>query len=366
MASYRVGLPSGSPPPVRAATSMFLTSFANSLPRLASRAAFLCLVVAHLEWPAISPPSLLRVYATSDTVRTNKQRTARPRSAPMERGGEHPPLPNGHAPIGPFARISPVARPGEVGEGGKTYAVQAAHSSASADSCPGTCVILPRSLLVKTSSESKDANGQGTPSRRSPAAVAPAASTTTTNGAFFQASTPPTATPAGLAQPANSAPSSSDDVATSAASSTTADTANNFSTRGDNRMRERNTGPATRNMNVPAPSTTAATISPTGLSTTSCPFLLGPGPGRSRRPAATRRWPRARRAHPRLGGAAPATRPPTRAGREAPPERTARWPAPRPLRPVPPGACPDHATTATRARAGPPGMRRRGRADRCR
>src|SRR5882724_3651523 len=51
IASYRVGLPSGSPPPVRAATSMFLISFANSLPRLASRWAFLCLVVAHLEWP---------------------------------------------------------------------------------------------------------------------------------------------------------------------------------------------------------------------------------------------------------------------------------------------------------------------------
>src|SRR5260370_7869437 len=53
MASNSVGLPSGSPPPVRAATSMFLTSLAKSLPRLASTAAFLCLVVAHLEWPLI-------------------------------------------------------------------------------------------------------------------------------------------------------------------------------------------------------------------------------------------------------------------------------------------------------------------------
>src|SRR6188768_3403795 len=51
MASYSVGLPAGSPPPVRAATSMFLISFAKALPRLASIAAFLCLVVAHLEWP---------------------------------------------------------------------------------------------------------------------------------------------------------------------------------------------------------------------------------------------------------------------------------------------------------------------------
>src|SRR3954468_24864439 len=51
MASYRVGLPSGSPPPSRAATSMFLMSLANILPRRASMTAFLCFVVAHLEWP---------------------------------------------------------------------------------------------------------------------------------------------------------------------------------------------------------------------------------------------------------------------------------------------------------------------------
>src|SRR5699024_8257060 len=53
MASYSVGFPAGSPPPVRAATSTFLTSLAKSLPRLASMTAFLCLVVAHLEWPAM-------------------------------------------------------------------------------------------------------------------------------------------------------------------------------------------------------------------------------------------------------------------------------------------------------------------------
>src|SRR6059058_4890999 len=50
-ASNSVGLPERSPPPVRAATSMFLISLAKSLPRLASIPAFLCLVVAHLEWP---------------------------------------------------------------------------------------------------------------------------------------------------------------------------------------------------------------------------------------------------------------------------------------------------------------------------
>src|SRR5580692_11409779 len=54
IASYSVGLPPGSPPPVRAATSMFLIRRANSLPRRASLTAFWCLVVAHLEWPLIS------------------------------------------------------------------------------------------------------------------------------------------------------------------------------------------------------------------------------------------------------------------------------------------------------------------------
>src|ERR687893_3321123 len=57
IASNSVGLPSGSPPPTRTATSMFLISLANILPRLTSIAAFLCFVVAHLEWPLIRPCS---------------------------------------------------------------------------------------------------------------------------------------------------------------------------------------------------------------------------------------------------------------------------------------------------------------------
>src|SRR3954468_15587951 len=59
IASYSVGLPAGSPPPMRAATSMFLISLANILPRRASMTAFLCLVVAHLEWPDMRSPYLL-------------------------------------------------------------------------------------------------------------------------------------------------------------------------------------------------------------------------------------------------------------------------------------------------------------------
>src|ERR1700676_1126107 len=54
IASYSVGLPAGSPPPTRAATSMFLINRANILPRRASTTAFLCFVVAHFEWPLIA------------------------------------------------------------------------------------------------------------------------------------------------------------------------------------------------------------------------------------------------------------------------------------------------------------------------
>ena len=44
-----VGFMSGSPPPSRAATSTWRMSLAKSLPRAASAAPFLCLMVAHLE-----------------------------------------------------------------------------------------------------------------------------------------------------------------------------------------------------------------------------------------------------------------------------------------------------------------------------
>src|ERR1041385_137325 len=44
---------SGSPPPVRAATEISLISLVKSLPRLASKAPFLCLIVCHFECPDI-------------------------------------------------------------------------------------------------------------------------------------------------------------------------------------------------------------------------------------------------------------------------------------------------------------------------
>src|SRR3984885_10233422 len=51
MAPRRRGLPSGSPPPCLAAMVISLIRRVMILPRLASRAPFLCLIVAHFEWP---------------------------------------------------------------------------------------------------------------------------------------------------------------------------------------------------------------------------------------------------------------------------------------------------------------------------
>ncbi len=81
IASYSVGLPAGSPPPIRAATSMFLISLANILPRLASMTAFLCLVVAHLEWPDIAAFLMCAVSSYDCVTRSTKSWWIRP-SAP--------------------------------------------------------------------------------------------------------------------------------------------------------------------------------------------------------------------------------------------------------------------------------------------
>ena len=47
-------LVSGSPPPVLAAIMIALESLLHSFPRLLSIAAFLCLMPAQCEWPAMS------------------------------------------------------------------------------------------------------------------------------------------------------------------------------------------------------------------------------------------------------------------------------------------------------------------------
>src|SRR2546425_5987627 len=51
MTVRRRGLPSGSPPPARAATVISLISLVKTRPRLASAAPFLCLMVCHFECP---------------------------------------------------------------------------------------------------------------------------------------------------------------------------------------------------------------------------------------------------------------------------------------------------------------------------
>src|SRR5215212_734231 len=53
-ASARRGLPSGSPPPSFAATVIARASLVKSFPRRESTIAFLCLIPAHLECPAIA------------------------------------------------------------------------------------------------------------------------------------------------------------------------------------------------------------------------------------------------------------------------------------------------------------------------
>src|SRR6185436_9045784 len=65
MAARRRGLPLGSPPPMRAATVSSLRMRVKSLPRLASAAPFLCLMVLHLLWPDIGGCS----FAWSDQRR---------------------------------------------------------------------------------------------------------------------------------------------------------------------------------------------------------------------------------------------------------------------------------------------------------
>src|SRR5579862_6829923 len=56
MAVRSRGLVSGSPPPFLAAIPISLMRRVKILPRLASSAPFLCLIVAHFEWPDMALP----------------------------------------------------------------------------------------------------------------------------------------------------------------------------------------------------------------------------------------------------------------------------------------------------------------------
>src|SRR3954447_3314558 len=85
----RVALELTSPPPSRAATSTWRISLANSLPRALSCAPFLCLMVAHLEWPDI------RSHAFQEKLMQSQVAG----DLGVEGGDEHPTLAAQHRPV---------------------------------------------------------------------------------------------------------------------------------------------------------------------------------------------------------------------------------------------------------------------------
>src|ERR1022692_5273099 len=82
MAPRSRGLISGSPPPFFAAMLISLMSRVKIFPRLASSAPFLCLIVAHFEWPDIALPHLWKTKI-SLVLRTDF------RTTDSARGGNH-------------------------------------------------------------------------------------------------------------------------------------------------------------------------------------------------------------------------------------------------------------------------------------
>src|SRR5258706_7665687 len=64
IAVRRRGFPSGSPPPALADMVISLIRRVKILPRLASSAPFLCLIVAHFEWPDMTVPLALGICAS--------------------------------------------------------------------------------------------------------------------------------------------------------------------------------------------------------------------------------------------------------------------------------------------------------------
>src|SRR5213080_3658239 len=67
MAPRRRGFVSGSPPPFLAAMEISLIRRVKILPRLASSAPFLCLIVAHFEWPDMGTPRIQCTLVAQDS-----------------------------------------------------------------------------------------------------------------------------------------------------------------------------------------------------------------------------------------------------------------------------------------------------------
>src|SRR5216684_3558707 len=88
MAPRRRGLASGSPPPFLAAMLISLIRRVKILPRLASSAPFLCLIVAHFEWPDIEIPRFYELeIAFAESGRLSEETTGMP-SGCLENAGE--------------------------------------------------------------------------------------------------------------------------------------------------------------------------------------------------------------------------------------------------------------------------------------
>src|SRR5438046_9956662 len=67
----------GSPPPCLAAMMMARLSLLHSLPRLASTAPFLCLIVAQCEWPDMASPPRKEGFTFRETPSTPHPSPAR-------------------------------------------------------------------------------------------------------------------------------------------------------------------------------------------------------------------------------------------------------------------------------------------------
>src|SRR5207237_2926722 len=85
------GLPSASPPPIRAAIVISLMSLVNMRPRLASMAPFLCLMLCHLEWPDIDYSFNLCHFSASVYHRPMGQRESHKKGSGLVRTSEKSP-----------------------------------------------------------------------------------------------------------------------------------------------------------------------------------------------------------------------------------------------------------------------------------
>src|SRR5436190_2231927 len=91
IARRRRGFESGAPPPIRAATVMALEHLVQTLPRLLSSKAFLCLMLDEWEWPAMGRLRYAGGPFVNDEGRsTNDERNPNDECLTLERMSHHP------------------------------------------------------------------------------------------------------------------------------------------------------------------------------------------------------------------------------------------------------------------------------------